>query len=211
MVAPVAYGRSQARGQTGATAVCLHRSLWQSWVLNPLSKARDWTGILIEISIRFLTCRATTGTPVGIIEYIQWRSVCAEQKKGSKIYFSWERLENYIVTKGRHGILREPWKKALLLNLRVGVFTVGAQASKRSQSAVANNMKVCRGVCGEGWSFKCIITGFFTERPNILSASAHPWGNNNVWHSLKPESLQWIRDNWNSQHCGMNAAIQETP
>ena len=26
----------------------LHQSLWQPWILNPLSKARDWTCILMD-------------------------------------------------------------------------------------------------------------------------------------------------------------------
>ena len=51
--APEAYGSSQARGRIGAApaslqhspsnmGVCdLYCSAWQSWILNPLSKARD--------------------------------------------------------------------------------------------------------------------------------------------------------------------------
>ena len=47
--------------------VCdLHHSLWQRWILNPLSKARDQTRILMHTGqIRF--CCATTGTP-----YVQY-------------------------------------------------------------------------------------------------------------------------------------------
>lgn len=64
-------------------------------------------------------------------------------------------------------------------------------------------MEVCKG---EGWLFKYIITGFFAKRRNIpFSTSRHPWSNGKVWSSLRPESLQWIKDSWNSQHCGVNA------
>ena len=38
---PVAYGGSQARGPIGAVAAGLHHSLWQRWILNPWSEARD--------------------------------------------------------------------------------------------------------------------------------------------------------------------------
>ena len=63
--APSAYGSSQARGQivlqllayTTATAIpdrsyiCdLYHSLWQRWILNPLSEARDRTRILMDTS-----------------------------------------------------------------------------------------------------------------------------------------------------------------
>ena len=58
---PVAYGSFRARGQIRAPAeayaittaksdpshICdLHHSLWQHWILNPLSEARDRTCIL---------------------------------------------------------------------------------------------------------------------------------------------------------------------
>ena len=43
----------------------LHHSSWQCPILNPLSKARDWTCVLMDASrIRF--CWATTGTPYGL-------------------------------------------------------------------------------------------------------------------------------------------------
>ena len=59
--APVAYGGFQARGRIGATAAhlhhshtgCeshLHQSSWHGWILNPLSKARDWNCILMDTS-----------------------------------------------------------------------------------------------------------------------------------------------------------------
>ena len=63
--APAAYGSSQARGPIGAAAahryhshsnadlsrICdLHHSLWQLWILNPLSMARDQTHILMDTS-----------------------------------------------------------------------------------------------------------------------------------------------------------------
>ena len=60
-----AYVGSQARGQFGATATCLHHShsnagskphlrptpqLMQRQILNPLSKARDGTHVLMDTS-----------------------------------------------------------------------------------------------------------------------------------------------------------------
>jgi len=66
MATPSAYGSSQATGQVGtqlpaytiATAkpdlghiYNLSHSLWQCWILNPLSKARDQTCILTETTL----------------------------------------------------------------------------------------------------------------------------------------------------------------
>ena len=65
MAAPAAYGSSQARGRIGVAAeayatatatpdtshICkLHHSLWQHWILGPLSEAGDRTSILTEIT-----------------------------------------------------------------------------------------------------------------------------------------------------------------
>ena len=44
----------------------LHHSSWQFWVLNPLSKARDWTHIIMNISWVYYHW-ATMGTPLLII------------------------------------------------------------------------------------------------------------------------------------------------
>ena len=79
------YGSSQARGPMGAAAASLHHSnaiamhtiampdlshvcdlchsSWQCWILNPLSKARDWTCNLMAPSRIHFRC-ATMGTPV---------------------------------------------------------------------------------------------------------------------------------------------------
>ena len=63
---PAAYGGSQARGQTGASTASLRhshsntrselhlrptRQLWQGWILNPWSEARDLTHILMETTL----------------------------------------------------------------------------------------------------------------------------------------------------------------
>ena len=40
----------------------LHCSLWQCWILNPLTKARDRTCVLMDTS-QICFCWATTGTP----------------------------------------------------------------------------------------------------------------------------------------------------
>ena len=54
---PAAYGSFQARGRIGAAAmqdpshICnLHHSLWQCWILNPLTEAGDRTHILMDNS-----------------------------------------------------------------------------------------------------------------------------------------------------------------
>ena len=47
---PMAYGGSQARGPIGAAAAGLHHSSQQRQILNPLSKARDRTRILMDTS-----------------------------------------------------------------------------------------------------------------------------------------------------------------
>ena len=76
--APAAHGGSQARGWIGAVATDLHhshskarselflqptQSSRQCWILNPLSKARDWTHNLMD-SGQICFCSATTGTPL---------------------------------------------------------------------------------------------------------------------------------------------------
>ena len=57
--APAAYGDSQARGLIRATATATpdpsricdpHHSSWQHQILNPLSKARDQTCLLMDAS-----------------------------------------------------------------------------------------------------------------------------------------------------------------
>ena len=75
----VAYGSSQARGQIKldlpayldlSRAYDLHYSLWQCWILNPLSEeSQDWTHILTDISL-VCYCWATRGTPRNIFIYI---------------------------------------------------------------------------------------------------------------------------------------------
>ena len=60
--APMAYGSSQARVQVGTAAAGLCHSSQQCRILNPLSKARDQTCILMDTS-QFHYCWATMGTP----------------------------------------------------------------------------------------------------------------------------------------------------
>ena len=78
-VAPVAYGSSQTRGQLElqlqATATAtpdpsylwdLHHSSPECWIYDPLSKAMDWTCILMDTS--WMHCHwATMGMPLIII------------------------------------------------------------------------------------------------------------------------------------------------
>ena len=58
---PEAYGGSEARSWIRAAAASLHHSSWQRWTVNPLSKARDWTCVLMDD--RFVCRWATMGTP----------------------------------------------------------------------------------------------------------------------------------------------------
>ena len=60
--APMAYGGYQARGRIRATAAGLHHSSGQRRILNPLSKAKDWTWVLMDTS-RVHYHWATSGTP----------------------------------------------------------------------------------------------------------------------------------------------------
>ena len=60
--APVAYGRSQARGRIRAAAADLRHSSQQHQIFNPLSEGRDPSAILMDTSwICFH--HATMGTP----------------------------------------------------------------------------------------------------------------------------------------------------
>ena len=82
--APVAFGGSQARGPFGAVASGLYHShsntgsescLWPTsqftahWILNPLSKARDWTCAFIDASWMCF-CWAMTETPILYFRHI---------------------------------------------------------------------------------------------------------------------------------------------
>ena len=75
--APMAYGRSQARGWIGAIAagLCHSHSLTRSeqrlqpqqhWILNALNGARDHTRVLMDTS-QVCYCCATMGTPPNYI------------------------------------------------------------------------------------------------------------------------------------------------
>ena len=46
----MAYGGSQARGQIRALAAGLHHSSQQHQILNPLSRAKDQTCVLLDAS-----------------------------------------------------------------------------------------------------------------------------------------------------------------
>ena len=73
---PALYGSSQARGHTGAAAAGLCHSpamqdpnhisnlhsLWQCHILNPLSKTRDWTRVLMDNRL-VCYCRVMMAAP----------------------------------------------------------------------------------------------------------------------------------------------------
>ena len=48
MATPAAYGSSQARGPIRPATASLHHSLKQQRILNPLNKARDQNGVLMD-------------------------------------------------------------------------------------------------------------------------------------------------------------------
>lgn len=48
--APSAYGKFPSQGSKGATATGLHHSSGQSWILKPLSEARDQSCVLMDTS-----------------------------------------------------------------------------------------------------------------------------------------------------------------
>ena len=83
---PTAYGSSQAKGRIGAVAASLHHSttMWdpshicdlhhssqQCRIPDPLSKARDQTGILMDAS-RVHFCCTMVGTPFLILLKYNW-------------------------------------------------------------------------------------------------------------------------------------------
>ena len=62
---------STAMAMSGPSCICnLGLNLWQCWILNPLSKAGDWTCILRDNVGSLLTHWATMGTPRFEILYI---------------------------------------------------------------------------------------------------------------------------------------------
>ena len=80
----MAYGGSQARGwiklkppacntamvMPDLSCICdLRHSSWQHWILNPLSKARDWTWVAMDASQIHFFC-AMTGTPLFFILFL---------------------------------------------------------------------------------------------------------------------------------------------
>ena len=76
--AHAAYGSSQARSWIWAAGAGLHCSRWicelncslqQCWILNPLSKARGWTHIVMDTSPVVLNPLSTTGTPHACVFY----------------------------------------------------------------------------------------------------------------------------------------------
>ena len=62
MATPAAYGSSQARGPIRPATASLHHSLKQQRILNPLNKARDQNGVLMDTG-RVCYHWATRGTP----------------------------------------------------------------------------------------------------------------------------------------------------
>jgi len=67
---PPAY--TTATAMQDLSCVCnLHHSSWQCWSLNPLSKARDWTCVLMDTS-RNRYNWATTGTPYFANSWKAW-------------------------------------------------------------------------------------------------------------------------------------------
>ena len=96
-------GVSQARGWIGVAATGLHHSSQQHWILNPLSKARDWTCILLDTSwVHY--CWATMGTPEQIFNVdknaLRWEKKCHKAhllvRKWSEYHDSREEGTGYL-------------------------------------------------------------------------------------------------------------------
>ena len=75
---------------------------WQLQILNLLNEARDQTRILMDTIVGFLTCWATTGTPMftsltvvmisQVCAYIKTYQVCAYIKTYQIIYFKYVQI-----------------------------------------------------------------------------------------------------------------------
>ena len=93
----------------------LHHSSRQYWILNPLSKARDWTWVLIDTNqIRF--CGATIGTLQHLIISSVDISVCVDRKEKYSLFFDiiakqWSNLkyEYDFMTRQDHQIAHCSW------------------------------------------------------------------------------------------------------
>jgi len=119
------YWNSQVRGHTGAAAASLHHnhsnvgfqsclqphhttshhSSWQCWILNPLSKARAWTQVLIDTNWVGYHW-ATMGTPQNDFLLLPW---CHSSSSTTHLHilhlshielkaFFWMLLENFVTT-----------------------------------------------------------------------------------------------------------------
>ena len=74
----------QPPAYTTATATwdpnLLHHSSWQCpWILNPLSKTRDWTCVLMDIWVRFITAEPPVNSHMGYLE-------CGAARRADLVY-----------------------------------------------------------------------------------------------------------------------------
>ena len=105
-----AYTTATATGDPSCICDLHHRS-WQCWILNLLSKARDWTFVLMDASqIRFHW--ATIGTPYfGILK--TWGGLCIPIKTYISFYLC--NLETYFkCTSLLFSFLAISWHKEFL-------------------------------------------------------------------------------------------------
>ena len=106
----VACGSSQAEGWIGAIAAGLHHSSWQCWILNPLSKARDRTCILVDMSqvcYRWATCELQENRilcymcfyfVLTLYQSYLSRSVHKRSTSLKWLWNTWESSENYMMS-----------------------------------------------------------------------------------------------------------------
>ena len=108
--------------------VCdLHHSSWQCWILNPLSKARDWTHVLMATS-QICFYWATIGTPPLITLNISYYSLLTCRVSDEKSADSLMRVLLYVtccISLAAFKILCSSLIIAILIIFCFGVFLFG--------------------------------------------------------------------------------------
>ena len=124
IAAPAAYGNSWARDLIGAAAGAyatatatlnlshsydLYHSLWQHWILNPRSKARDRTCILTETMLYSLLFCKVLWTPVHI-----YLIFCLGGRFSPHVIYPWNGFLMGLMVYLSFGLIHFGWKKILM-------------------------------------------------------------------------------------------------